>query len=108
MRAADGAIEVIRLEPDAADAAAAVVLGVIGDVEPRGLCGSGLVDAVAELVRVGLLDASGRLVPDEAAAEIAPALADRLTTVRDGERVFVLHRPEPDSPAAESRLPVAA
>ncbi|MFM7692721.1 MAG: ASKHA domain-containing protein, partial [Actinomycetota bacterium] len=61
-----------------------------------------LVDAVAELARVGLLDTSGRFVPEDAAVEIAPALADRLTTVRDGERVFVLHRPTPDGPAAES------
>ena len=45
---------------------------MIGDVEPRGLCGSGLVDAVSELVRVGLLDRSGRFVPEEQAAEIAP------------------------------------
>ena len=62
MRAADGAIEVVKLDP-AEDGG--VELGVIGDVEPRGLCGSGLVDAVAELVKVGLLDATGRFVPDE-------------------------------------------
>ena len=43
--------------------------GVIGDVEPMGLCGSGLVDAVAELVKVGLLDGSGRFVPDEDGAD---------------------------------------
>jgi uncharacterized 2Fe-2S/4Fe-4S cluster protein (DUF4445 family) len=47
---------------------------------------------VSELVRVGLLDASGRFVPDEAAKEIAPFLADRLTRIGE-ERVFVLHRP---------------
>ncbi|HNM97159.1 MAG TPA: ASKHA domain-containing protein [Marmoricola sp.] len=80
MRAADGAIETIRLGES-------VELGVIGDVEPRGLCGSGLVDAVAELVRVGLLDSSGRFVADPLA--VAPALADRLTTIGQ-ERVFVL------------------
>ena len=51
MRAADGAIEVVTVDP----AAGSVVLGVIGDVEPRGLCGSGLVDAVAELVRVAVV-----------------------------------------------------
>jgi uncharacterized 2Fe-2S/4Fe-4S cluster protein (DUF4445 family) len=39
---------------------------------------------------VGLLDASGRLVPDEAAAGLAPGLAGRLTRIGD-ERVFVLH-----------------
>jgi uncharacterized 2Fe-2S/4Fe-4S cluster protein (DUF4445 family) len=93
MRAADGAIEVVKLSDD-------VELGVIGDVTPRGLCGSGLVDAVAELVRVGLLDSSGRFVVDEVAKEIAPALADRLTSIGE-ERVFVLHRERPDADPAE-------
>lgn len=102
MRAADGAIEVIRLDPAAEDEESAVTLGVIGDVEPRGLCGSGLVDAVAELWRVGLLDASGRFVPDEDAARDLPLLAPRLTTVGEGERVFVLHRPTPQTPTNES------
>ncbi|WP_408895720.1 ASKHA domain-containing protein [Nocardioides sp. R1-1] len=94
MRAADGAIEVVRLGATAEDA---VELGVIGDVEPKGLCGSGLVDAVAELVKVGLLDASGRFVPDEDAKSVAPVLADRLTRIGE-ERVFVLHRPHPGAP----------
>ena len=93
MRAADGAIETIRLQAAPPPGEAACTLGVIGDVEPKGLCGSGLVDAVAELVRVGLLDGSGRFVPEEQAADVAPALADRLTRIGQ-ERVFVLHRPE--------------
>jgi uncharacterized 2Fe-2S/4Fe-4S cluster protein (DUF4445 family) len=101
MRAADGAIEVIKLTPDAPPDQPGVELGVIGDVTPRGLCGSGLVDAVAELVRLGLLDASGRFVTDEVAKELAPGLADRLTLIGQ-ERVFVLHREEPDSDPAES------
>ena len=63
MRAADGAIEVVKVDPHAEGEDPAVTLQVIGDVEPRGLCGSGLVDAVAELVRVGLLDASGGSCP---------------------------------------------
>ena len=99
MRADDGAIEVVQLDPGGD-----VTLGVIGDVEPKGLCGSGLVDAVAELVRVGLLDASGRFVPDDVAKEIAPGLTDRLTMVdstRGEERVFVLHRPVPDADPAD-------
>jgi uncharacterized 2Fe-2S/4Fe-4S cluster protein (DUF4445 family) len=83
MRAADGAIEVVKLGDD-------VELGVIGDTTPMGLCGSGLVDAVAELVRVGLLDSSGRFVTEEDAKAIAPTLADRFTKIGD-ERVFVLH-----------------
>ena len=38
----------------------------------------------------GLLDHSGRYVDDATAAEIAPALADRLTFIGK-ERVFVMH-----------------
>jgi uncharacterized 2Fe-2S/4Fe-4S cluster protein (DUF4445 family) len=56
MRAAEGAIEGVRIVGDE------VQLTVIGDVEPAGLCGSGLVDAVAELVAAGILDNSGRYV----------------------------------------------
>lgn len=101
MRAADGAIEVITLNAGAESDDEAVTLGVIGDAEPRGICGSGLVDAVSELVRVGLLDESGRLISDQAAAALVPALAGRLATIGDGERVFILHRPTPDAPTVE-------
>jgi uncharacterized 2Fe-2S/4Fe-4S cluster protein (DUF4445 family) len=94
MRAAEGSIEVVKLGET-------VELGVIGDVEPMGLCGSGLVDAVAELVKVGLLDGTGRFVPDEEAPSIAPALADRLTRIGE-ERVFVLHRPHPEAGPEDS------
>ncbi len=100
MRAADGAIEVIQLDANATGDEPAVTLGVIGDVEPRGLCGSGLVDAVAELVKVGLLDSTGRLIPDEDAKTTAPALADRMAKIGE-ERVFILHRPAPDTEPAE-------
>jgi uncharacterized 2Fe-2S/4Fe-4S cluster protein (DUF4445 family) len=95
MRAADGAIEVVTMTPDA------VTLQVIGDAEPAGLCGSGLVDAVASLIAAGLLDRSGRFVPEEEAAVIAPGLAPRLTKV-GAERVFVLHWRGAEGDAASS------
>ncbi len=95
MRAADGAVEVVKLGPDD------VRLQVIGDVEPVGLCGSGLVDAVAALVEVGLLDASGRLLAVDEARRRLPGLADRLAEV-NGERVFVLHWRGERGDAAES------
>jgi uncharacterized 2Fe-2S/4Fe-4S cluster protein (DUF4445 family) len=56
MRAAEGAIEGVKIVDGE------VQLTVIGDVDPVGLCGSGLVDAVAELVSAGSLDHSGRFV----------------------------------------------
>jgi uncharacterized 2Fe-2S/4Fe-4S cluster protein (DUF4445 family) len=84
MRAAEGAIEGVSVQDDG------LAIEVIGDIEPVGLCGSGLVDAVAELVHVGVLDHSGRYIDDEKAAQVSPALAPRLTKIGE-ERVFVLH-----------------
>jgi uncharacterized 2Fe-2S/4Fe-4S cluster protein (DUF4445 family) len=83
MRAADGAIEGVTIAGDE------LSLQVIGEVDPVGMCGSGLVDAVAELVGAGLLDHSGRFVDDETAGATAPALAERLTMLGE-ERVFYL------------------
>jgi uncharacterized 2Fe-2S/4Fe-4S cluster protein (DUF4445 family) len=89
MRAAEGAIEGVTMTGDGLE------LKVIGDTEPAGLCGSGLVDAVAGLAAVGLLDRSGRFAAEEEAAARAPGLAGRLARLGD-ERVFVLHwRGEP-------------
>jgi len=83
MRAAPGAIEVVSISDDG------LSLQVIGDEPPVGICGSGLVDVIAELARVGLLDSSGRFLPDERVAQMRPDLADRFIE-RDGERLFVL------------------
>jgi uncharacterized 2Fe-2S/4Fe-4S cluster protein (DUF4445 family) len=83
MRAAPGAIEGVRIDGDSLE------LEVIGDTDAIGMCGSGLVDAVAELVHCGLLEHSGRFIPDEQAAESHPGLADRLTKIGE-ERVFML------------------
>ena len=83
MRAAPGAIEVVSITDDG------IELQVIGDVAPTGICGSGLVDVIAELARTGLLDSSGRFLSDERIAEMRPDLAGRFVE-RDGERLFVL------------------
>jgi uncharacterized 2Fe-2S/4Fe-4S cluster protein (DUF4445 family) len=74
MRAAEGAIEGVKIRDGE------VELTVIGDVEPVGLCGSGLVDAVAELVGAGMLDASGKFVAGS---------SDRLDKI-DKETIFHL------------------
>ena len=83
VRAASGAIETVKI------ADGDIVIGTIEDAPAIGICGSGLVDACAVLVQLGLLDHSGRFVTDERAAEISPLLAPRLMD-REGERVFVL------------------
>jgi uncharacterized 2Fe-2S/4Fe-4S cluster protein (DUF4445 family) len=83
VRAASGAIETIKVVDGELE------IGTIDDTPAVGICGSGLVDACASLVQVGLLDHSGKFVSDEAALTISPKLASRLVT-REGERVFVL------------------
>ena len=89
MRASDGAIETVVMTPDA------VELKVIGDVPPIGLCGSGLIDAVAQLRLSGFLLPSGKFIkPEEAAQRFSPALAKRLITGENGMRSFVLAWPE--------------
>ena len=69
------------------------------------MCGSGLVDAVAQLVEAGLIDHSGKFIADEAAAEAWPGLSKRLVKVGE-ERVFVLAWRGEDP--ANSVYPVAA
>jgi uncharacterized 2Fe-2S/4Fe-4S cluster protein (DUF4445 family) len=81
MRATVGAIEGVQL----GDTIDLQVIG--GDVPPEGICGSGLVDAVAQLLLAGLLDHSGRMK----SADDVPGhpLRDRLIDV-DGVRAFLL------------------
>jgi uncharacterized 2Fe-2S/4Fe-4S cluster protein (DUF4445 family) len=89
MRAADGAIEAVAIGADGE-----LQLATIGDGDPRGLCGSGLVDAVTAMADAGLLDASGRFIAADLASQVAPGLAGRLTA-KGLERVFVLHGGDP-------------
>ena len=97
MRAADGAIEAVAVTEDGD-----LSLTVIGDTEPAGLCGSGLVDAVAALVEAGVIDSSGRFVQDPEAAAGA-VLPGRLTMIGK-ERVFVLHWSADRDPASSVYL----
>ena len=79
MRGAEGAIDHVWLEEGA------LRCSVIGGGKAKGICGSGLIDAVALLVREGLVNRRGRLQNRE---QTAP-FADRLREV-DGQRAFDL------------------
>ncbi|GAI14962.1 unnamed protein product, partial [marine sediment metagenome] len=56
MRAAEGAIEKVNITKERE-----VSYTTIGNTKPRGICGSGLIDLVAELFTSGFIDRSGRL-----------------------------------------------
>lgn len=55
MRASPGAIESFTLEDDE------VKFQTIGGLPPVGLCGSGILDVVAQLRKAGVIDSSGRM-----------------------------------------------
>ncbi len=86
MRADLGAIEGVTIHNGA------VSLAVKGGGHPRGICGSGLFDAVSEMRRNGLIDRSGKITADSASAE----LRERIARV-DGSARFVLSSDPPGS-----------
>jgi uncharacterized 2Fe-2S/4Fe-4S cluster protein (DUF4445 family) len=85
MRAADGAIEVVKINE------VGLEIQTIGEVEPVGICGSGLVDAVAELARVGIIDNSGKFVDKSNYTGKNVGLFEKIILTENGEKIFVLH-----------------
>lgn len=60
MRATIGAIERVVFDEEA------IFCQVIGKVEPKGVCGTGLIDLLAEMLRFGLVSSTGKIYePDE-------------------------------------------
>jgi uncharacterized 2Fe-2S/4Fe-4S cluster protein (DUF4445 family) len=68
IRAVSGAIEKVRIDPTDLRVGYEV-LGQDNGARPRGICGSGIIDALAEMRKAGLVLANGRL--NEAANRIA-------------------------------------
>jgi uncharacterized 2Fe-2S/4Fe-4S cluster protein (DUF4445 family) len=60
MRASKGAIEHVRIDPLTSE----VSMTIIGSDLPRGICGSGIIDAGAGMVAAGILDFAGKLNGD--------------------------------------------
>ncbi len=82
MAALPGAISGCRLRGEG------VELATIGGGPPVGICGSGVMETVAELLLGGILDHSGRLLEP---AEITSNLANRVVEI-EGEAAFILYR----------------
>lgn len=80
MRAASGAIEKVTISKND------VILQTIDDVPPIGICGSGLIDAIAQLLESGIIDPSGRMLTSEEAlaAGISSDLTRRITDTKQG------------------------
>jgi uncharacterized 2Fe-2S/4Fe-4S cluster protein (DUF4445 family) len=83
MRAGEGAIERFSFLKDGS-----VKIKTIGKTEAVGICGSGLMDVVAELVSHGVIGKNGKFVSPDIPG-LAPAIAGRLVP-QDGKLVFLL------------------
>lgn len=67
MRGAQGAIDHVFWDKEG------FRFSVIGDGKPRGICGSGLIDAIACLRKQGLIDETGHMLSCQEAAEVCGA-----------------------------------
>lgn len=92
MRAAKGAIEKVVIGED-------VVLTTIEDGDPVGICGSGIIDIVAQFLKAGLINANGNLLSRKEALEqgFSKEIAERL--YGEGNQAgFILKEREGEEP----------
>lgn len=87
MRAAPGAIEKVRIDPATLEVSYKVIgqeqwFPELANPGARGICGSGIIDAVAEMFKAGIITRSGRFNPK--------IQHPRLRTGEDGKPEFVL------------------
>ena len=84
MRAADGAIEGVKI------AGGQVACKVIGDSYPiLGICGSGLIQCAAEMLRSGIIDSTGRMLSPEKARAGSDPVMERIES-REDQTAFLL------------------
>lgn len=86
MRGAEGAIEYFSIKDDE------VSVRVIGNVVPVGICGSAIIDIVAELLKEKIIDESGKVLSKEEFIAIRPEskLCDRLEQIGDYNNAFII------------------
>ncbi|MBN2180865.1 MAG: DUF4445 domain-containing protein [Sedimentisphaerales bacterium] len=85
-RAVEGAIEAVVIGQDDID------LDVIGNCTPHSICGSGLIDAAAVLLDLGIIDTTGRFAEPDRLKDVLPtAIVSRIMKL-DGQLGFTLYR----------------
>ena len=94
MRAGAGAIEKLAVLDDGS-----IEFKTIGGGRPIGLCGSGLLDALAELFRTGIIDRTGRFTTDgrHRVTQGEDGLQLRLVQGGDGFEEIIITQPDIDN-----------
>lgn len=94
----DGAVNTFsRDETSGRGAPGAPVYSTINSSPATGICGSGMLDIAALLIRTGVVDATGRLLPEDELPETVPEAIRRRCTLFEGSPSFLV------VPAEESR-----
>ncbi len=86
MRSVEGAIEQVVIDLESLASSYTTIGG--SSVKPRGICGSGLIDAMAEMFKTGILDSLGRLNTKE----MSPLIREGL----EGKEYVVVPEEETD------------
>lgn len=87
MRGAPGAIDSVVISDT-------VEISTIDNRRPVGICGSGLVDAVAQMLDAGIVDESGRLLPPREIGHLPDAVARRIVESENGVEFVLATREE--------------
>lgn len=85
MRATIGAIEHVSYDNDD------IQIYTIGNVKPVGICGSGLIDLLAVLLNLGIVDYSGKMLNNEKLRNIIPDKIKARIKLKNNETVFIVN-----------------
>jgi uncharacterized 2Fe-2S/4Fe-4S cluster protein (DUF4445 family) len=92
MRATEGAIDKVKIDNKSID------YRVIKDGKVRGICGSGLIDLIAGLLKLGLIDKSGKLIDrEECNSELSEEIKKRIIKGPKGNKFLLVKSKETES-----------
>lgn len=97
MRATPGAIESVYIADEG------IFWRTIGHTQPKGICGSGIIDIVAELLKIGIIDESGRMKnKNELYGKLTPILLNSIVQ-QNSQNAFMITPGNGDYPSQGSR-----
>lgn len=92
MRAAEGAIDKVKVDHGS------MVYRVIKDGKARGICGSGLIDLIAELIKLGLIGKSGKLIDrEECEPSLSREIKNRMLNGQKGNKFLLVKGKESEN-----------
>ena len=92
LRAAEGAIDKVKIDNNF------IIYRTIKDGKVRGICGSGLIDLIAEMLKLGLINKSGRLINrEECNPELSEEIRNRIIKGQKGNKFLIVKGKETEN-----------